>query len=88
MSNQLDSTRIERLVTIDVDPSYRKSICKTLRNIPRVATKGVADFNNNNNNNNNYYYYYYYYYYYFINNNNNKGLMTTFLQGSSTFVIN
>ena len=64
MSNQLDSTRIERLVTIDVDPSYRKSICKTLRNIPRVATKGVADFNynnnynNNNNNNNNYYYYY------------------------------
>ena len=23
--------RIERLVTVDVDPSYRKSICKTLR---------------------------------------------------------
>ena len=68
MSNQLDWTRIERLITIDVDPSYRKSICKTLRSIPRVATKGVADFNynnnynNNNNNNNNYYYYYYYYY--------------------------
>ena len=64
MSNQLDSTRIERLITIDVDPSYRKSICKTLRNIPRVATKGVADFNYNNNynnnNNNNYYHYYYY----------------------------
>ena len=58
MSNQLDSTRIERLVTIDVDPSYRKSICKTLRNIPRVAKKGVADFNYNNN---------YYYYYYYIN---------------------
>ena len=29
LSNQLDSTRIERLVTVDVDLSYRKSICKT-----------------------------------------------------------
>ena len=27
----VESTRIERLVTVDVDPSYRKSICKTLR---------------------------------------------------------
>ena len=26
----VESTRIERLVTVDVDPSYRKSICKTL----------------------------------------------------------
>ena len=49
-----------------------------LENIPRVATKGVVDFNNNHNNN----------YYNYINNNNNKGLMTTFLQGSSTFVMN
>ena len=30
LSNQLDSTRIERLVTVDVDLSYRKSIRKTL----------------------------------------------------------
>ena len=29
LSNRLDSTRIERLVTVDVDLSYRKSICKT-----------------------------------------------------------
>ena len=29
MSNRLDSTRIERLVTVDVDLSYRKSISKT-----------------------------------------------------------
>ena len=28
---QVLSNRIERLVTVDVDPSYRKSICKTLR---------------------------------------------------------
>ena len=31
LSNRLDLTRIERLVTVDVNPSYRKSICKTLR---------------------------------------------------------
>ena len=30
LSNQLDSTRIERLVTVDIDLSYRKSIRKTL----------------------------------------------------------
>ena len=30
LSNQLDSTRIERLVTVDVVLSYRKSIRKTL----------------------------------------------------------
>ena len=29
LSNQLDSTRIERLVTVDANLSYRKSICKT-----------------------------------------------------------
>ena len=29
LSNRLDLTRIERLVTVDVNPSYRKSICKT-----------------------------------------------------------
>ena len=29
MSNRLDSTRIERLVTVDVDLSYWKSISKT-----------------------------------------------------------
>ena len=31
LSNRLDLTRIERLITVDVNPSYRKSICKTLR---------------------------------------------------------
>ena len=31
LSYRLDLTRIERLVTVDVNPSYRKSICKTLR---------------------------------------------------------
>ena len=44
LSNQLDSTRIERLVTVDVNLSYRKSICKTLQNFPQVTAKGVADF--------------------------------------------
>ena len=38
LSDRLDSTRIERLVSVDVDSSHRKSICKTL--IPRVTTKG------------------------------------------------
>ena len=33
MSNRLDTTRIERHVTIDVHPSYRKRIYKTLRKI-------------------------------------------------------
>ena len=28
LSNRLDSTQIEQLVKVDVDPSYRKSICK------------------------------------------------------------
>ena len=31
LSNRLDSTRVELLVSVDVDPSYRKLICKTLR---------------------------------------------------------
>ena len=31
LSNRLDLTRIERLFTVDVNPSYRKSIGKTLR---------------------------------------------------------
>ena len=39
LSNRLHSTRIERLVSVDVDLSYQKSICKTLANL-RVTTKG------------------------------------------------
>ena len=31
LSNRLDLTRIERPITVDVNPSYRKSICKTLK---------------------------------------------------------
>ena len=31
LSNRIDSTRVELLVSVDVDPSYRKLICKTLR---------------------------------------------------------
>lgn len=31
LTNQLDLTRIERLITIGVDLSYWKLICKTLR---------------------------------------------------------
>ena len=37
LSNRLDSTRIEQLVTVDVDLSYRKTICKTL---PKFSASG------------------------------------------------
>ena len=37
LSKRLDSTQTELLVTVEVDPSYRKSIYKTLR---KFSTSG------------------------------------------------
>ena len=45
-----DSTRIERLVTVDVDPSQRKSICKILRKYSASGYKrGLQIFSNRTN---------------------------------------
>ena len=42
----VESTRIERLVTVDVDPSYRKSICKILRKYSASSYKRGSSFAN------------------------------------------
>ena len=46
----VESTRIERLVTVDVDPSQRKSICKILRKYSASGYKrGLQIFSNRTN---------------------------------------
>ena len=47
LSNRLDLTRIERLITVDVNPSYRKSICKTLRKYSASKYEGGMEMLSN-----------------------------------------
>ena len=47
LSNRLDLTRIERLITVDVNPSYRKSICKTLRKYSACKYEGGMEMLSN-----------------------------------------
>ena len=47
LSNRLDLTRIERLVTVDVNPSYRKSIGKTLKKYSPSSYEGRMEMLSN-----------------------------------------